>query len=118
MVDYDAVRVTVHVTVIESPAAFVTVPNTIRHNIVPLELALKTPASTIDAVAVPAGKVAAYTIVDVDGVPPDVVNATRPSSETNAVFPAAAAVLPDPRQQDYLLSVYLLDSLLNRKFQT
>jgi hypothetical protein len=51
---------TVQVIVIASDAPLVTVEKTVRHSIVPPELAEKIPASTTEPVPVPAGKVATY----------------------------------------------------------
>ena len=80
----------------ESLVPFVMVPNTVRHNIVPPELALNNPASVIAAEleGVPAGKVATYTTSLLLTVV--LVNETRADSDPRTVLPAAAAVEPVP----------------------
>ena len=84
--------------VIASAAPFVTTENTVRHNNVPADAALKIPASVIAPVPVPAANVATYVTESfaVDDVAcAELVRAVREAetAATRAVCPAAAAVL-------------------------
>ena len=93
--------VTVQVTVIASEAPLFTTENTVRHNMVPADEALKIPASTRAPVPVPAGNVQTYcteSLVVDEVTCVDDVNEVRDedTAAPRPVLPAAAAVLSVP----------------------